>query len=231
MVDGLLKEAPTLLAVVDRDLICRNLSHGWLTRLGVTRTGKRLSLSLAELFLLDEMPEFEDRLKQVLRGDEPLQDVPVCLLGGEMVTEGFLSAWLIHAETGVGSLFLAATCSTHLNQALEELRQLRTMHELILNAAGEGIYGLDANGLGTFGNAATTEILGWQPGDVIGKRSHDIHHHSDHVLHTCGVSYWLANHPREFQQLRWAAGICDEAQPATSILVQTVCTIVLRVAR
>ncbi|MEW8627031.1 MAG: sigma 54-interacting transcriptional regulator [Candidatus Thiodiazotropha sp.] len=191
MVDGLLKEAPTLLAVVDRDLICRNLSHGWLTRLGVTRTGKRLSLSLAELFLLDEMPEFEDQLKQVLRGDEPLQDVPVCLLGGEMVTEGFLSAWLIHAETGAGSLVLAATCSTHLNQALEELRQLRTMHELILNAAGEGIYGLDANGLGTFGNAATTEILGWQPGDVIGKRSHDIHHHS----HPDGSPYPQAECP------------------------------------
>ena len=51
------------------------------------------------------------------------------------------------------------------------------------------------------------------------------------MLHTCGVSYWLANHPREFQQLRWAAGMGDEAQPATSILVQTLCTIVLRVAR
>ena len=51
------------------------------------------------------------------------------------------------------------------------------------------------------------------------------------MLHTCGVSYWLANHPREFQQLRWAAGMGDEAQPATSILVQTLCTKVLRVAR
>lgn len=52
------------------------------------------------------------------------------------------------------------------------------MHELILNAAGEGIYGLDANGKATFGNAATMEILGWKPEEVIGKRSHDIHHHS-----------------------------------------------------
>ena len=36
-------------------------------------------------------------------------------------------------------------------------------------------------------------------------------------------SYWLANNPREFQQLRWAAAIGDKAQPATSILVQTLC--------
>ncbi|MCW4187212.1 MAG: sigma 54-interacting transcriptional regulator [Candidatus Thiodiazotropha lotti] len=65
------------------------------------------------------------------------------------------------------------------------------MHELILNAAGEGIYGLDVNGLGTFGNAATTEILGWRPEDVIGKRSHDIHHHS----HLDGSPYPQAECP------------------------------------
>ena len=40
------------------------------------------------------------------------------------------------------------------------------------------------------------------------------------MLHTCGVSYWLANHPREFQQLRWAAEMRDKTQPPTSIVVQ-----------
>ena len=40
----------------------------------------------------------------------------------------------------------------------------------------------------------------------------------------CGVSYWLAKNPREFRQLRLAAGMGDKATPATSILVQTVCT-------
>ena len=41
---------------------------------------------------------------------------------------------------------------------------------------------------------------------------------------TCGVSYWLAKNPREFTQVRLAAGMGDKATPATSILVQTVCT-------
>ena len=41
---------------------------------------------------------------------------------------------------------------------------------------------------------------------------------------TCGVSYWLAKNPREFRQLRLAAGMGDKPTPATSILVQTVCT-------
>jgi PAS domain S-box-containing protein len=178
MIEPLLKEAPTLLAVVDQDLVCRHLSRGWRTKLGLRHVGKELDLTLADLFFLEEMPTFELELRQALDTDDPLQDIPVCLLGDDNVTQGFLSAWTIEADDGASALVLAATCSTHLNLALEELRHLRTLQELILNAAGEGIYGLDANGLGTFGNAATKEILGWKPEDVIGKRSHDIHHHS-----------------------------------------------------
>jgi PAS domain S-box-containing protein len=60
----------------------------------------------------------------------------------------------------------------------DELRQLRTRQRLILDAAGEGIYGLDANGLTTFVNDAATRILGWRAEDVIGQPLHDIHHHS-----------------------------------------------------
>ncbi|WP_431066038.1 sigma-54 interaction domain-containing protein [Methylotuvimicrobium sp.] len=100
------------------------------------------------------------------------------LLSESGITQGFLSAWPMQFESGSTGLGLAATCNTDLNRALDELRRLRTMHELILKAAGEGIYGLDSKGKATFGNAATKEILGWNPEEVIGKRVHDIHHHS-----------------------------------------------------
>ena len=59
-----------------------------------------------------------------------------------------------------------------------ELAKLQTQHQLILDAAGEGVYGLDRDGRVTFSNAAATEILGWKLKDVIGQRSHDVHHHS-----------------------------------------------------
>jgi len=59
-----------------------------------------------------------------------------------------------------------------------ELSKLQTQHQLILDAAGEGVYGLDRYGKVTFSNAAATEILGWKLEDVIGQRSHDVHHHS-----------------------------------------------------
>ncbi len=176
--EQMLEGAPTLLALVNREGGCRSLSRGWRSRLGLTRAGGLEGLTIADLFHRDEIPALEQRLGRALENNDSVQDMPVCLRGGGDVTQGFLSAWPVEAGDGSRSLVLEATCSTHLNQALEELRHLRTMHELILDAAGEGIYGLDANGMATFGNAATMEILGWKPEDVIGKRSHDIHHHA-----------------------------------------------------
>lgn len=66
-----------------------------------------------------------------------------------------------------------------------ELEQLEKQHQLILDAAGEGIYGLDSDGRITFSNAAATQILGWKLNDVLGKKAHDVHHHS----HADGSSY------------------------------------------
>ena len=72
--------------------------------------------------------------------------------------------------------------------AHEELVNLQLEQQLILDAAGEGIYGLDADGNLTFGNAASSEILGWQVEDTLNKKAHDVHHHS----HADGSPY-----PRE----------------------------------
>lgn len=63
--------------------------------------------------------------------------------------------------------------------------ELQTQNSLILDAAGEGIYGLDAQGQVTFGNLATEKILGWDVASIIGQRSHDVHHHS----HADGSTY------------------------------------------
>ena len=99
---------------------------------------------MSELFLFDETVSLEGKLRESLREDGSLQDIPVSLLGENGITQGLLSAWPIRLESGSAGLCLAATCNTDLERALDELRHLRTMHELILNAAGEGIYGLDS---------------------------------------------------------------------------------------
>lgn len=49
-------------------------------------------------------------------------------------------------------------------------------NRLILDAAGEGIYGVDAHGLTTFLNPAAEKILGWSSEELCGKNMHYVIH-------------------------------------------------------
>ncbi|OKH13407.1 ATP-binding protein [[Limnothrix rosea] IAM M-220] len=60
----------------------------------------------------------------------------------------------------------------------KELKQLRRQHQLILNAVGEGVYGLDLDGNVTFVNPAAAQMIDWPPSELIGKSMHAVMHHS-----------------------------------------------------
>lgn len=171
-------DAPNLLALLDDELVCHEASQGWRVHLGVASMTDEPGLSLDRLFLLDDDSDLPGQLKALRDSGVPLHEVPVSLKGRSGITQGLLSAWRVQRTEGPPRLYLVATCGAELNRALEELRNLRTAHQLILDAAGEGIYGLDSEGRTTFGNAATMEILGWKPEDIIGRKAHDVHHHS-----------------------------------------------------
>ncbi|RRQ21305.1 sigma 54-interacting transcriptional regulator [Thiohalobacter thiocyanaticus] len=56
--------------------------------------------------------------------------------------------------------------------------EFERQNQLILNAAGEGIYGVDTEGRTTFANPAAERMLGWQAGDMTGRNIHALIHHS-----------------------------------------------------
>jgi PAS domain S-box-containing protein len=58
-------------------------------------------------------------------------------------------------------------------------------NRLILEAAGEGIYGVNAVGETTFVNPAAARMLGWEAGELVGKDMHTTVHHS----HSDGSHY------------------------------------------
>lgn len=73
----------------------------------------------------------------------------------------------------------------HWQRAQSFFRELEYQNQLILNAAGEGIYGVNADGKTTFVNRAAQEMLGWTAEDLIGNDIHAlIHHH-----HLSGAAY------------------------------------------
>lgn len=66
------------------------------------------------------------------------------------------------------------------------------LHNTILEAVGEGIYGVDINGLATFINRAGAKMLGWQPEELLGKHIHNVTHYkhadgSPYPAHACPI--------------------------------------------
>ncbi|TMO48929.1 sigma-54 interaction domain-containing protein [Pseudoalteromonas ruthenica] len=56
---------------------------------------------------------------------------------------------------------------------------------LLLDAAGEGIYGFDRDGNAVFINPAAERMTGWQASELLGQQIHRFHHHS----HADGSDY------------------------------------------
>ncbi len=63
-------------------------------------------------------------------------------------------------------------------QAEETVERLRRHNELLLNSAGEGILGLGIEGEHTFVNPAAIRMLGYTADELIGRRGHDLYHHT-----------------------------------------------------
>ena len=58
------------------------------------------------------------------------------------------------------------------------LKQALYDNQMLLEAAGEGVYGLDCEGLTTFVNPAGSAMLGWDAEDLIGEPMHSLLHHT-----------------------------------------------------
>ncbi|WP_375465040.1 sigma 54-interacting transcriptional regulator [uncultured Methylobacterium sp.] len=71
-------------------------------------------------------------------------------------------------------------------QRMERIfRDIERENQLILRAAGEGIYGVNAEGVTTFINPAAERMLGWEAADLVGRDMHATVHHT----HPDGAHY------------------------------------------
>jgi two-component system, cell cycle sensor histidine kinase and response regulator CckA len=75
-------------------------------------------------------------------------------------------------------LVLGLLTISPLFQALKRRADLlHQQHAIILDTAGEGIFGLDPEGKVTFVNPAAVELTGYQVEELLGRRVHDLLHH------------------------------------------------------
>jgi len=79
---------------------------------------------------------------------------------------------------GDGCACVFARNLTERNHSKQAFTQLQQHHELILNAAADGIFGLDLDGRHTFVNPAAARMLGYQVEELLGQPSHQTWHHT-----------------------------------------------------
>lgn len=87
---------------------------------------------------------------------------------------------------------LNRTLEETVHQRTAELQGQKDFSEMLLEAVGEGIYGIDMEGNCTFINPAACKMLGAQPVTILGLNAHDIMHHtrpdgSPYPVHTCHI--------------------------------------------
>lgn len=163
------------MAVVDDELLCRDVSAVWQERAGLEKVNP---IPVADLFAPDDSERVSTQLKNVHTSGHAVHGLSVLLRLKDSISPGYISAWMIaQTEKNKPYAVLVATDINENNKALKELTSLWGIHQLILDAADEGIYGLDCEGKATFVNSAATEILGWCEEDIIGQFLHDFHHH------------------------------------------------------
>lgn len=71
----------------------------------------------------------------------------------------------------------------HWNRVSQVFQEFERENQLLLDAAGDGIYGVEANGITTFVNPAAERILGYRAEELAGRNMHNMVHHS-HADHS-----------------------------------------------
>ncbi|HBX55332.1 sigma 54-interacting transcriptional regulator [Pseudomonas sp. UBA2684] len=106
--------------------------------------------------------------------------------------QGPLLGLLLHQRQQLDGLRGLAEAQRYQRQGLVQwqgvervFREIERENQLILGAAGEGIYGVNRDGVTTFVNPAAERLLGWQAHDLIGHKIHDLIHHQ----HADGSQY------------------------------------------
>jgi PAS domain S-box-containing protein len=174
---------PGLWALTDSQLRCRAASAGLAKLLE-----RREMPSLLSGFTPASRQGIGDALHALSTTGEGVSGLAVEYGNPSRPARGQIDAWLAGTQDTELLLAVRVTPASRTDALAAQLRLLSDRNEMILNAVGDGVYGLDENGLTTFVNPAAAELLGWEPDDIVGKPLHDVHHHS----HADGTPY-----PRE----------------------------------
>lgn len=155
--------------------------EGWTRLLGYDL--KELAPTTATLVKLirpDDLLRAQEILVRHLKGETPALEAEVRMRHKDGQWVWVLARGMaVERDTGGRALRVAGTAMdiSSRKHAESEIARLSQWNELLLNSAGEGIYGVDMDGRCTFINPAALAILGFEKHEVLGLNQHVVFHH------------------------------------------------------
>ncbi len=156
-----------------------SITEGFTRTTGYTQEEVRTPGAEFQFIHPEDYPATLEKTKRWLTGERDIGELRLRTKSGESRWVRYsIQPYRDHGQGRVVGLIGAGQDITERKQAEEALKRLVRRHELILGAAGEGIYGLDLEGKTTFVNPAAARMLGWDAGDMVGKSLHHLIHHT-----------------------------------------------------
>lgn len=159
--------------------------EGWSKLLGyLPKEMPPSSDTLASLIRAEDAEQARNTLIRHLKGEIPYIDAEVRMRHKDGHWVWILARGMAVERDADGRAIRVAGTAMDISsrkQAESEIARLSQWNELLLNSAGEGIYGVNREGLCTFINPAALAILGFGKEEVMGQNQHLLfhHHHKD----------------------------------------------------
>jgi len=166
---------PHLIAILDNQHRIVRVNQAMAAKLGIA-PGEAVGRKCHEMVHRTAVPhQFCPHAKVLANGMEHTVEILEENLGGYFL----VTASPLRDSRGnlLGSVHIARDITAH-KQAEAAMAHLSRQMELILNSAGEGIFGADNEGKVTFVNPAMAQMLGWDIAELLGQPIHDLSHHT-----------------------------------------------------
>ncbi|MDH2915307.1 MAG: PAS domain S-box protein [Gallionella sp.] len=157
------------------------LGNGWMNILGYQPDELcSKSSTLAELVRPEDALRGRDSMMRHLKGQTPYFEAEVRMRHKDGHWVWVMARGMAVERSADGRAVRVAGTAMDISQrkqAEAEISRLSQWNELLLNSAGEGIFGVDREGRCSFINPTALAILGFSKEEVLGKNQHDIFHH------------------------------------------------------
>lgn len=154
---------------------------GWRKLLGFSAEElERRTATLIQMINAEDLAQAREALVRHLKGQTPLLEAEVRMRHKDGHWVWVLARGkAVEREANGRAVRVSGIAMdvTRRKLAEGEIARLSQWNELLLNSAGEGIYGVDLEGKCTFINPAAIAALGFGRLEVVGKNQHELFHH------------------------------------------------------